>query len=44
MVKFENEKDRDYYTHKDPAHIAFKKSLAGLIEKPMVVDFEGGVF
>ncbi len=44
MVEFENEKDRDYYVNKDPAHMAFKKSLAGLVEKPAVVDFEGGVY
>ena len=43
-MEFESEKDRDYYTHEDPAHLAFKKSLAGLIEKPVVVDFEPGVF
>ena len=44
VVEFDNERDRDYYTFEDPAHMAFKKSLAGLIEKPVVVDFDENVF
>lgn len=44
VVEFDNEKDRDYYIQNDPAHMALKKSLAGLVEKAAVVDFEGGSF
>ncbi|KIW01280.1 uncharacterized protein PV09_07319 [Verruconis gallopava] len=44
VMWFESEADRDYYVEKDPAHQAFKQSLAGIIQSACVVDFETGVF
>lgn len=44
MVEFKEEADRDFYLKEDPAHLAFVKSLKGVVEKPTVVDFEPGVF
>lgn len=44
IMEFENAKDRDYYVHQDPAHLAFLKSLDGLVEKVQAVDFTDGVF
>ena len=43
VVEFDDTADRDYYIRDDPAHLAFKKSLVGLIDKPVIVDFEEGV-
>lgn len=44
MVHFENEADREYYVTKDPAHLAFVKSLEGMVERVVVVDYAPGVF
>jgi hypothetical protein len=44
VVEFASEADRDYYTLKDPAHMAFKQSAVELFEKGLVVDFTNGVF
>ena len=44
VVHFENEVDRGYYVTKDPAHLAFVKSLEGIVEKAVVVDYVPGVF
>ncbi|GAT18654.1 hypothetical protein RIB2604_00101480 [Aspergillus luchuensis] len=33
VVHFASADDRDYYVSKDPAHLAFVKSLDGIIEK-----------
>lgn len=44
VCSFENKKDRDYYLHEDPAHLAFVKSLDGLVADVRVVDFEPGVY
>jgi hypothetical protein len=41
---FENEEDRKYYLEQDPAHMAFVKSLEGVIQKLRVVDFSPDVF
>jgi len=41
---FESEEDREYYLKKDPAHLAFVKSLEGLIQNVRVVDYEPGKF
>ncbi len=41
---FENEKDREYYLNHDPAHLAFVKSLEGVVQNVRVVDFAPGVF
>jgi hypothetical protein len=42
-VEFESAEDRDYYVQKDPAHLAFVKTLEGLLDKAHVVDFTDGV-
>lgn len=44
VVHFASADDRDYYVSKDPAHLAFVKSLDGIIEKAQVVDFIDGVY
>jgi len=44
VVEFDNEEDRDYYLKKDPAHLAFVKSLDGIIESVRILDFVPGVF
>ena len=44
MVEFANEEDREYYLKKDPAHLAFVKSIEGKVEKVVVVDYEVGKF
>jgi len=41
---FENHADRKYYLEEDPAHLAFVKSLDGVIQNIRVVDFAPGVF
>ena len=43
-MEFANEEDRAYYLAQDPAHKAFVKSLAGLVEKVQVIDFTDRVF
>ncbi|CAI7647928.1 unnamed protein product [Penicillium glandicola] len=44
VVEFTSAADRDYYVHSDPSHLAFVKTLDGLLEKAQVIDFSGGVF
>ncbi|KAE8154547.1 hypothetical protein BDV25DRAFT_147472 [Aspergillus avenaceus] len=44
VVEFANASDRDYYVNEDPAHLAFVKSLDGIIDKAQAVDFTDGVF
>ncbi|KAL2022811.1 hypothetical protein VTK56DRAFT_4627 [Thermocarpiscus australiensis] len=44
VVEFASAEDRDYYVTKDPAHLAFAKSLEGLLEKATVVDFIDGEY
>ena len=41
---FGSEEDRDYYLHQDPAHLAFVKSLDGIIQNVRVVDYSPGKF
>jgi hypothetical protein len=41
---FANEEDRRYYLEEDPAHLAFVKSLDGIIEHVRVVDYTPGVY
>ncbi|KAK5136054.1 hypothetical protein LTR08_004308 [Meristemomyces frigidus] len=42
--EFASEADRAYYLEQDPAHLAFGRSLAGIIENMRVLDFEPGKF
>jgi hypothetical protein len=44
MSEFDNEEDREYYLHKDPAHKAFIENIAGIVAVGQVVDFMPGVF
>jgi hypothetical protein len=44
ISEFENDEDRKYYLEKDPAHLAFVKSLDGVVNTVRVVDFTPGVF
>lgn len=44
ISEFENEEDRKYYLHKDPAHLDFIKSVAGIVAKGQVIDFTPGAF
>lgn len=39
VVEFASAADRDYYVQSDPSHLAFVKTLDGLIEKAQVIDF-----
>lgn len=43
-MEFNSAEDRDYYVRTDPAHQAFVKSIGGLVEKAIVVDFSNGVY
>jgi hypothetical protein len=36
--------DREYYLKEDPAHLAFVKSLEGIIQNVRVVDYTPGEF
>ena len=44
VTEFGSEEDRRYYLEEDPAHLAFIKSLDGIMERVRVVDYEPGVF
>ena len=44
MLDFANAEDRGYYISKDPVHLAFIKSLDGMVKSVRVLDFEAGVF
>ena len=44
VVEFASAEDRDYYVDKDPAHLAFVKSVGGVLEKAQAVDVTDGVF
>ncbi|KAF2204255.1 hypothetical protein GQ43DRAFT_365022 [Delitschia confertaspora ATCC 74209] len=44
VLQFENTEDRDYYVDEDPAHAAFKKQAAAILEKSQVIDFKDNVF
>jgi Stress responsive A/B Barrel Domain len=44
VVEFESVEDRDYYTSKDPTHLAFTKVAGEVLVKAIVVDFNPGSF
>jgi hypothetical protein len=44
VVEFANEEDRTYYLEKDPVHLAFVKSIGGVVKNAHVVDFTPGAF
>jgi hypothetical protein len=41
---FANAEDRRYSLEEDPAHLAFVKSLEGIVQNVRVLDFQPGVF
>ncbi|KAJ5620261.1 hypothetical protein N7510_004245 [Penicillium lagena] len=43
VVEFANAADRDFYIEKDPVHLAFVRSLDGIIERAQVIDYTPGV-
>ncbi|TVY45185.1 hypothetical protein LSUB1_G001020, partial [Lachnellula subtilissima] len=43
VLEFANRADEMYYLEKDPAHLAFVKSIDGLLKRAQVVDFIPGV-
>lgn len=44
IVEFESAEDRDYYVHKDPAHVEFVKFITenGIANGAKVLDYEPG--
>lgn len=44
VVEFASAAERDFYVEKDPVHLAFVRSLDGIIEKAQVIDYTPGVF
>ncbi|KAL7931670.1 hypothetical protein V8C35DRAFT_309202 [Trichoderma chlorosporum] len=44
VVEFASAEDRDYYVTTDPAHRDFVKTLGGIVDKGIVVDFSDGVY
>ncbi|KAK4547968.1 hypothetical protein LTR36_010687 [Oleoguttula mirabilis] len=44
VSEFQSEEDRKYYLEEDPAHLAFVKSLEGVMQNVRVLDFEPGKF
>lgn len=44
VTHFRNVEDRRYYIEEDPAHLAFVRSLEGIVQNVRVVDYEPGVF
>ncbi|KAL8685782.1 MAG: hypothetical protein Q9218_007547, partial [Villophora microphyllina] len=44
IVEFSSEEDRKYYLEEDPAHLAFVKSLEGVVKEAGIFDFTPGVF
>ncbi|KAL6793652.1 hypothetical protein GGI42DRAFT_333576 [Trichoderma sp. SZMC 28013] len=44
VAEFASAEDRDYYVTTDPAHLEFVKSLGGILEKAVVLDFSDGVY
>lgn len=44
VCEFQNAEDRDYYVNKDPVHVEFANSLAGVVKDARVLDYEPGKF
>ena len=44
VVEFESEDDRDFYVKKDEAHLAFMKSLDGLVDGAQILDYTPGKY
>ncbi|CED84965.1 Stress responsive alpha-beta barrel [Phaffia rhodozyma] len=44
LVEFENDDDRQYYLHTDPAHDEFKKFVTPLVQEAVILDFNEGSF
>lgn len=44
VVEFASAEDRDYYVHKDPAHLDVGKFIGQIAQTVRVVDYEPGKF
>ena len=44
MIEFANEEDRKFYLEEDRAHLDFKASMKGIVERVGVVDYTPGVY
>jgi hypothetical protein len=44
VLTFATRADRDYYVDEDPAHGAFKASLAGRVAAATVADYDAAAF
>lgn len=44
VMEFENDEDREYYTHRDPAHLYFVEQVGPHIDKIQVSDFAQGQY
>lgn len=44
VMEFASAADREFYIEKDPVHLAFVRSLDGIIEKAQIIDYTPGVF
>ncbi|KAF7367889.1 Stress responsive A/B barrel domain-containing protein [Mycena sanguinolenta] len=42
VVKFKSPTDRDYYVETDPVHREFRESVAAIVEKVIVMDYNVG--
>lgn len=44
MLEFASEEDRQYYVDEDPAHLEFKQSLKGMVQRVGVMDYTPGEY
>ena len=44
VVIFKSEEDRKYYLEQDPVHLEFVKSIEGVVEKAVILDYEPSSF
>ena len=43
-MEFASEEDRKFYVEEDQAHLEFKKSMKGMVDRAGVVDYTPGVY
>ena len=43
-MEFASEEDRKFYVEEDRAHLEFKESMKGVVERAGVVDYTPGVY
>lgn len=44
VLEFASEEDRQYYVDEDPAHLEFKQSLKGMVQRVGVMDYTPGEY